>query len=778
MSKGNFSRNTFDKLKHYVGVRLQQGVPIVDADWNELEDIRKYELETFLKWFVGNGIPLGNDGFKIEQSNKVGDIRLSVSGEFGMRTVLTIDHNKSTAADILGFGSSNCSAVGTGLSARLSGTTKEPFALKEGMSLVISAARSPLASGAGQVSWSRTWKVIFQNGKPFKDIGKATVEEVADAIAKVASDLRVSVGLVNDFIIKGGDGTPEGAGRCLVEGWEVINECDLHYSDQQLYENDTLAAALGVDVLPPLTGNKPDQDHSNLYYLDVWERLVDEHEDKDLVNMLIGLPTCVRIKREWVVRVLEGCEKNTDTVPEAVRKHGHVYYPLARLEYYHSDKFLTTTTRLVDLRRTGVSIVSQIDVEDIKQDIKTIAADAFGADYTVSSYINTSLREAVNAILRGSMPGKPALSLVKTQYKKTRPAIVEGNGVTHICWQENRGSVTSDSWFLSFLVNDGNPWNGPITVGGGNAHPCNPFLLLEDDEIVLALWVGDYDQRNRCIKYKSYAGVWDGDGIRVPDILISNEECELFAIMHQNYLWLFWMDLDPGSGKNAIWYNRRKPYATGNNSTDWEGKKKVPGQSAGHPVAIVDGNGNMQVLWLTQDGRSIQSITCDLKDPSKPSWGSEVTHPVNQKILSDLSVVKDQTGNVWVFFSSENENSNSSLWYLRIGPDNQSVAVQLTNGQLCRDSTVKAVCNREGELFITWRRFVGGKISEIWCRRYTNNNGWGQEMQIVPGMFGSFGWLSTAVDSWDNIWVIYINSFVEKMEQQWEISYRKLLPYI
>jgi hypothetical protein len=36
---GNFSRDTFDKLKHYVGVRLQQGVPIVDADWNELEDI-------------------------------------------------------------------------------------------------------------------------------------------------------------------------------------------------------------------------------------------------------------------------------------------------------------------------------------------------------------------------------------------------------------------------------------------------------------------------------------------------------------------------------------------------------------------------------------------------------------------------------------------------------------------------------------------------------------------------------------------------------------------
>jgi len=32
---GNFSRNTFDPLKDYVAVRLQQGVPVLDADWNE-----------------------------------------------------------------------------------------------------------------------------------------------------------------------------------------------------------------------------------------------------------------------------------------------------------------------------------------------------------------------------------------------------------------------------------------------------------------------------------------------------------------------------------------------------------------------------------------------------------------------------------------------------------------------------------------------------------------------------------------------------------------------
>ena len=42
---GDFSRTTIDRLKHYVSVRLQQGVPLLDADWNEQDDIRRYELQ-------------------------------------------------------------------------------------------------------------------------------------------------------------------------------------------------------------------------------------------------------------------------------------------------------------------------------------------------------------------------------------------------------------------------------------------------------------------------------------------------------------------------------------------------------------------------------------------------------------------------------------------------------------------------------------------------------------------------------------------------------------
>src|SRR6266571_2726350 len=69
---GVISSDNFDPTRCYLGVRLQQGVPIIDRDWNEMEDIRKFELRAFLKWFIGDGVPSrvgvagGNDAFKID----------------------------------------------------------------------------------------------------------------------------------------------------------------------------------------------------------------------------------------------------------------------------------------------------------------------------------------------------------------------------------------------------------------------------------------------------------------------------------------------------------------------------------------------------------------------------------------------------------------------------------------------------------------------------------------------------------------------------------------
>jgi hypothetical protein len=56
---GNFSRNTFNPQKGYVSVRLQQGVPLVDADWNELSDVTRHEAYDGLSMTCPDGIRNG-----------------------------------------------------------------------------------------------------------------------------------------------------------------------------------------------------------------------------------------------------------------------------------------------------------------------------------------------------------------------------------------------------------------------------------------------------------------------------------------------------------------------------------------------------------------------------------------------------------------------------------------------------------------------------------------------------------------------------------------------
>ncbi|MEO8258886.1 MAG: hypothetical protein ABI868_16185 [Acidobacteriota bacterium] len=65
---GNVSRNTFDPLKDYVAVRLQQGVPVLDADWNELNDVTRQELYDALSLTFTDGVQ--PHGFDLEVGSR------------------------------------------------------------------------------------------------------------------------------------------------------------------------------------------------------------------------------------------------------------------------------------------------------------------------------------------------------------------------------------------------------------------------------------------------------------------------------------------------------------------------------------------------------------------------------------------------------------------------------------------------------------------------------------------------------------------------------------
>src|SRR5690242_5831283 len=79
---GVITKDTFDPTKGFSSVRMQQGVPLVDADVNELDDIRKFEHRAFLKCYVGDGLPSGNDGFRIMGFGEADDFLIRPGAQF------------------------------------------------------------------------------------------------------------------------------------------------------------------------------------------------------------------------------------------------------------------------------------------------------------------------------------------------------------------------------------------------------------------------------------------------------------------------------------------------------------------------------------------------------------------------------------------------------------------------------------------------------------------------------------------------------------------------
>jgi hypothetical protein len=64
--KGDFSRITFDRTKHYNGVLMQQGRVQLDADWNEYVQMQQYLGQTEAKDAIGLcGVPRLSGGFDI-----------------------------------------------------------------------------------------------------------------------------------------------------------------------------------------------------------------------------------------------------------------------------------------------------------------------------------------------------------------------------------------------------------------------------------------------------------------------------------------------------------------------------------------------------------------------------------------------------------------------------------------------------------------------------------------------------------------------------------------
>jgi len=585
--------STFNPLLAHVNVRLQQGVSIVDADVNTLDDIRKFELRAFLKWFVGDGVPDGNDGYLITG------------------------------------GLSNSFTVRTG--------TQGP-----------GGALPPVEAALRQV------------------------------------------------------------GRYIVDGLDVIIQSDVAFTAQPLHTSQpgsaALAAQLGVPVIAALT--TPAADHRVLVELDVWERLVTPDEDPSLVHAGLGVETCARTRREWVVRAY----------PESAigpRLPGHSYSQLAQVN-----------------RFTGLDVIPDGHIVDRRQrrllsPPSHLVSDMLGIDpYEYRRGAGRppiSFRDAINALLAGQLPTTADLSVSPGPGSDTirRAFVVDTlNGLTAF-WISPR--VASTNQIFSARLDLAAPDLGfapANAVTSGTTHIEPTAVALPNGEFVVAYQNGAVSgaATDVVLKRANLAGL--AGAVEQPVAATAGSADETpFAVLVADIVTIFTRQAATGT-----WSFRRYRH-TDNTFVD-------AGPVQLHATAGVAGGlhaaaagGAVWVAYVTTAGNTMNLLRFN---PAAPA-ASAVDHVVAAPLAGSDPFVLGVSGTEAMVMYKD-----TSLKVVSAAGGTWATGAVVTIPNSDTDLTPAAVRDAQGSCFLLATRPVTGSLNEIFLRRRDPATGvWGAAQQVI-----------------------------------------------
>jgi Family of unknown function (DUF6519) len=613
--------DTFDPLRSYIGVRLQQGVPLVDADWNEAHDVRKFEVQAFLKWFVGNGVPEGNDGFRI---------------------------------------------------AGLDPAVVRDFVIRRGVS----------AAPTGTSGVERGLRHV---------------------------------------------------GRCLVDGMDVLIAEDLNFRAQPLHvSRGTGATARATALGVPTIAEVPNVTGTVVVYLDVWERLVTPTEDPHLVHSGLGVESCARLKREWVVRTRAGSSVPAPGDADSIA--GHSYYTLATIA--HQAGVPITSEAIADQRERRLLVPPATLIEDL-----------FGpVDYRRGQgrpLVN--LREAINTLLRGELPGSLEAP-IRPEASGFGVSLGHGmffdaaNGLITTWGRSGQfGPMQIFAARLSLTMPEaGFSTVQQITGPSGGFHHATP---LDTGEALVVYETVD-TAPNIVMKRGMLATLNpNSPAITVTDTAAS--ERFPFAVAVGGEVLIFWHE-DAGN----TWQFKRYNVANGSFSTALP-LAGIATTAAGERHAAVDSTNTVWVAFTThsanQHGSQIQVIA--VPPGGLPGQPQPLIVPNDHN--RNPFVMVDNRDNVWVFWyvkTSDETSVADGIWYRRFlratmawetaaGTEVPGTTAAVMHGSLA------AVSDAEGGIWLFWARSTPGaanmpSAANIWyARRNPVTQIWGEPRQITrhPG---------------------------------------------
>ena len=522
-----------------------------------------------------------------------------------------------------------------------------------------------------------------------------------------------------------------------------------------MFGNAALAAAWGVAELPALT--TPGAGRRDTVYLDVWEREVDAAEDADLINSSIGLETCVRDKREWVVRVAEGA----DSPPAAPA--GHVFYPLATLER-PADAAAILPPHIADRRLTGLTISSW-------KDIRQITRDAFGDGYTLDQdgepNLKVPLREAINAVLRGGIPMTAPASVTTHAHFDSQPVVVrDDDGDIWVFWRSNRsanGDIYSKRYLSAAAV-----WEGEARLVSSTGFDRHPRVVVGNDGDLWLFWEsnrdGNYDIWTK--RYSRANRTW-GDNEKV-STHTANDYQPAPVVDNAGNVWVFWYSSRDG---NQDIFSRRFDRLAG----AWDPVFRVTTDVGSDytPHAVVGGPvSDIWVFWRSNRGGNSDIYARRFRFTAG-TWANELRLTSDAALDTEPNAAVAPNGDIWLFYRSF-RGSDNNIWYRRFQANQGFWAneVQLTTARY-DDFRPVATAASNGDIWVTWTSARSGSNNDIWYNRYSHTTGWaGNRALTTDTREDSESWLTE--DGTGDVWVVW-RSYRRGNSDIW---YRRLVPEI
>ncbi|MHA1483525.1 MAG: hypothetical protein ACTSQA_08860, partial [Candidatus Heimdallarchaeaceae archaeon] len=219
---------------------------------------------------------------------------------------------------------------------------------------------------------SKRYRMQFQTDKVFADSEAREIQDVSDSYIRQLVHNNFPRGsstndgfkveesgsdTINNFTVKGGDGTAIGAGLLFVDGFILFLKSDIEYKNQDntgaLTDDDYTESTIAALTTPG--GARTDEVYVDFYFAEVSNDVGSEYQDTSLAVTGIGTTTANRIRMVQDVLVAESGVTPTDVTD--ANSIDHKYIKIATLNRLSGNN--TITTAMITDNRTVVNPISE-----------------------------------------------------------------------------------------------------------------------------------------------------------------------------------------------------------------------------------------------------------------------------------------------------------------------------------------------------------------------------------------------------------------------------------